>query len=43
MTFSNKKYIALILGGSGGIGLATAKKLAAEGMHLYIIYRDRKA
>jgi enoyl-[acyl-carrier protein] reductase I len=43
MTFSNQKYIALILGGSGGIGLATAKKLAAEGMHLYIVYRDRKA
>ncbi len=43
MTFSHQKYIALILGGSGGIGLATAKKLAAEGMHLYIVYRDRKA
>ncbi|NBP03665.1 MAG: SDR family NAD(P)-dependent oxidoreductase [Proteobacteria bacterium] len=43
MTFSNQKYFALILGGSGGIGLATAQKLAEEGMNLCIIYRERKA
>ena len=43
MIFKNKKYFALILGASGGIGLATAKKLAEEGMNLCIVYRDRKA
>ncbi len=39
-TFHNKKYFALILGGSSGMGLAAAKKLAAAGMNLYIVYRD---
>ncbi len=34
---------ALILGGSSGLGLATAKKLAREGFHLFIIHRDRRA
>lgn len=43
MTFKEKKYIAVILGASSGIGLATAKKLASESMHLCIIYRERKA
>ncbi|AEV31685.1 dehydrogenase of unknown specificity, short-chain alcohol dehydrogenase like protein [Owenweeksia hongkongensis DSM 17368] len=33
----------LILGGSSGIGLATAKKMAAEGVNLCIVYRARKA
>ena len=33
---------ALILGGSSGMGLATAKKLASEGFHICIIHRDRK-
>ncbi|WP_417589945.1 SDR family oxidoreductase [Owenweeksia hongkongensis] len=33
----------LILGGSSGIGLATAKKMAAEGFNLCIVYRARKA
>ena len=33
---------ALILGGSSGLGLATAKKLASEGMNLIIVHRDRK-
>jgi enoyl-[acyl-carrier protein] reductase III len=41
--FNGKNYMALILGGSAGIGLATAKKLASEGMHMCIIYRGRKA
>ena len=42
-TFYDKKYYALILGGSSGIGFATAQKLASEGMNLCIVYRDRKA
>ncbi|ACU06814.1 oxidoreductase, short chain dehydrogenase/reductase family protein [Flavobacteriaceae bacterium 3519-10] len=33
---------ALILGGSSGLGLATAKKLAAEGMNICIIHRDSR-
>ncbi|NNM54616.1 MAG: SDR family oxidoreductase [Spirochaetales bacterium] len=33
---------ALILGGSSGFGLATAKKLAQEGMSVCILHRDRK-
>ncbi|MES2744735.1 MAG: SDR family oxidoreductase [Bdellovibrionota bacterium] len=32
----------LILGGSSGIGLASAKKLALEGMNLIVIHRDRR-
>lgn len=33
---------ALILGGSSGMGLATAHKLAAEGMNIFVAHRDRK-
>lgn len=33
---------ALILGGSSGFGLATAKKLSREGMSVCIVHRDRK-
>jgi NAD(P)-dependent dehydrogenase (short-subunit alcohol dehydrogenase family) len=33
---------ALILGGSSGFGLATARKLAAHGMNLCIVHRDRR-
>lgn len=40
--FEHKNYWALILGGSQGLGLATAKKLAQHGMHLCIIHRTRK-
>lgn len=40
--FYDKNQWALILGGSSGIGLASAKKLASEGMHLVIVHRDRK-
>ncbi len=41
-TFQEKNYWAVILGGSSGIGLATAHKLASEGMHLCIVHRDRR-
>ena len=33
---------AIILGGSSGLGLATAHKLAAHGMNICIVHRDRK-
>lgn len=35
-------YWALILGGSTGLGLASAKKLAAHGMNIIVVHRDRK-
>lgn len=42
--FGQKKGVwALILGGSSGLGLATAKKLGKEGYNLIVIHRDRKA
>ena len=41
--FKNKNYWALILGGSGGLGLATAKKLAVHGCHIIIVHRNSKA
>lgn len=34
---------AIILGGSSGLGLGSAKKLAAEGMNICIVHRDRKS
>lgn len=34
---------ALILGGSSGLGLASAKKLASEGMNICIVHRDRRS
>ncbi len=36
-------YWALILGGSSGLGLASAKKLAREGMNICIIHRNSRA
>nr|WP_299382347.1 SDR family oxidoreductase [Allomuricauda sp.] len=33
---------ALILGGSSGLGLATARKLAAHGFNLVVVHRDRR-
>ena len=41
--FDGKNYWALILGGSSGIGLAAAKKLAKEGMNLILVYRERRS
>ncbi|PCJ94831.1 MAG: short-chain dehydrogenase [Flavobacteriaceae bacterium] len=40
---SNNKKWALILGGSSGLGLATAKKLAQHGYHIIVVHRDRKS
>ena len=41
--FQKKKEWALILGGSSGLGLATAKKLAHHGMNICIIHRNTRA
>ncbi|RZJ67343.1 MAG: SDR family oxidoreductase [Flavobacterium sp.] len=41
--FDNKKYWAVILGGSSGLGLASAKKLAAHGMNICVIYRSPRS
>jgi NAD(P)-dependent dehydrogenase (short-subunit alcohol dehydrogenase family) len=38
----DKSHWALILGGSSGFGLATAKKLARHGMNIAIVHRDRR-
>lgn len=43
LPFENKNYWALILGGSSGMGLATAKKLSAAGMNIFVVHRDRRA
>lgn len=40
--FEHKNYWALILGGSSGLGLATAKKLAKHGMNICIIHRNSR-
>lgn len=40
--FENNDW-ALILGGSRGLGLASAKKLAKHGMNICIVHRDRKS
>lgn len=38
-----QKQWALILGGSSGLGLASAKKLAFEGLNICIVHRDRRS
>ncbi|OYQ38295.1 short-chain dehydrogenase [Flavobacterium cyanobacteriorum] len=38
--FKNTGYWAVILGGSSGLGLASAKKLAAHGMNIIIVHRN---
>ena len=40
--FQHKNYWALILGGSSGLGLATAKKLAKHGMNICVIHRNSR-
>lgn len=40
--FRDTNYWALILGGSSGLGLATARKLAKHGMNIIIVHRDRR-
>jgi len=42
-TFTDKNHWAVILGGSSGLGMASAQKLAAEGMNICVVHRDRKA
>lgn len=41
--FEGKNEWAIILGGSSGLGLATAKKLAAHGMNLCLVYRSTRS
>lgn len=41
--FQQHNYWALILGGSSGLGLATAKKLAQHGMNICVVHRSRKS
>lgn len=43
MALDEKREWALILGGSSGLGLATAKKLARHGYDILLVHRDRKA
>jgi len=42
MDFKDKNYWALILGGSSGFGLATAKALGKAGMNICVAHRDRR-
>lgn len=41
--FKNKNEWAIILGGSSGLGLATAKKLAKHGLNICIIHRNSRS
>ncbi len=41
--FKDLNYWALILGGSSGLGYASARKLAKHGMNIIIIHRDRRS
>ncbi len=42
MNIFNNNHWALILGGSSGFGLASAKKLSQQGMNVCIVHRDRR-
>jgi len=39
----NSDFWSIIIGGSGGFGLAAARKLAAHGMNLCLVHRDRRS
>lgn len=41
-SISKQKGTALVLGGSSGLGLATAKKLARHGYDIIIVHRDKR-
>lgn len=41
--FKDTNYWAVILGGSSGLGFATARKLARHGMNIIVVHRDRRA
>jgi len=41
--FANTGYWAIVLGGSSGLGLASAKKLAQHGMNICIVHRSPRA
>ncbi len=41
--FKDQNYWGIILGGSSGLGYASAKKLAKHGMNIIIIHRDRRS
>jgi enoyl-[acyl-carrier protein] reductase I len=40
--FDKKEYWAVILGGSSGLGLASAKKLARHGYNICVVHRDSR-
>ncbi len=40
--FKGKNYWAIILGGSSGLGLATAQKLAKHGMNICVVHRNSR-
>lgn len=42
MNFKDRNLWALVLGGSSGFGLATAKKLSSLGMNICVVHRDRR-
>ncbi len=42
MNFAGRDYWAVILGGSSGFGLATARHLSRAGMNICIVHRDRR-
>jgi NAD(P)-dependent dehydrogenase (short-subunit alcohol dehydrogenase family) len=42
MTRFAKEHWAVILGGSSGFGLASARKLSTEGLNVCVVHRDRR-